>query len=212
MNPIARFIEARYGGKAELYERVAGQIERAGVAEIRAGLARDLRGRVLEVGCGTGLNFRHYSAESTVTAIDPVPEFRALAVERAAAAAAPIEVRHGDAQSLEFADGSFDAALVTLVFCSVPDAARALVELRRVVRPGGSVRFFEHVRSTRRGRAFVQNVLNPIWCRVMDGCNLNRNTVQLIERAGFHVAATRPFDVGGAAGALFPMVEIEAHA
>lgn len=212
MNPLARYIERRYGGKAQLYERIAARIEKAGVGEIRARLANSVRGHVLEVGCGTGLNFPHYASECDVVAIDPVPEFRALAAERAQAAPAGIDVRDGDARRLEFAADHFDAALVTLVFCSVPNPLRALNELRRVVRSGGTIQFFEHVRSERRGSALVQHLLDPLWCRAMEGCHLNRDTVELIRQAGFHIDSIRPFSVGGLAGALFPMVEIEARA
>lgn len=212
MKPLARYLEDRYGGKAQLYERIAARIERAGVAEIRARLAHALHGHVLEVGCGTGLNFPHYVSDCEVTAIDPVPEFRAVAAERAGAASARIDVRAGDAQKLEFAADQFDAALVTLVFCSVPQPLRALQELRRVVRAGGKVQFFEHVRSEHRGGAMVQHLLDPLWCRTMDGCHLNRDTVELIRQAGFHIDSTRPFSVGGLAGSLFPMVEIDARA
>ncbi len=147
-----------------------------------------------------------------MVAIEPIPEFRNMAVERAAAAAAKIEVIDGDAQSLDFPDGSFDAALVTLVFCSVPDASGGLAELRRVVRPGGRVVLFEHVRSEKLPVRTLQEALNPLWWRFMDGCNLNRDTATRIRAAGFQVEETKTFHLPGAAGMLFPMVEVLARA
>lgn len=212
MSMFGRWMANRYGGRAGLYEAIAGRMEKAGVERIRARLAGDLRGRVIEVGCGTGLNFTHYAAGVEVVAIEPIHEFRDLAAARAAAAAARIEVIEGDAQALAFPDASFDAAFVTLVFCSVPDAGRGLAELRRVVRPGGRVVLFEHVRSERPLVRAVQEALNPMWWRFMDGCNLNRDTAGRIRAAGFQVEETQTFALPGAAGLLFPMVEVVARA
>jgi ubiquinone/menaquinone biosynthesis C-methylase UbiE len=212
MSAFGRWMANRYGGRAGLYEAIAARMEKAGVEKIRARLAGAMRGRIIEVGCGTGLNFAHYEASAEVVAIEPIHDFRNLAAERAAAAAARIEVIEGDAQALDFPDASFDAAFVTLVFCSVPDADRGLAELRRVVRPGGRVVLFEHVRSERPLVRAVQEILNPAWWRFMDGCNLNRDTASRIRGAGFQVEETRTFALPGAAGMLFPMVEVVARA
>lgn len=195
----------RAGGRAELYESIAKELERAGIAEIRAELAGDLRGRVLEVGCGTGLNFPHYPPEAEVTALEPVDEFRRFAEPRAVAARARIQICDGDAQALPFGDDSFDAVLSTLVLCSIPDATAALQEIRRVARPAAPVRFLEHVRSTRSGVAFAQEMLNPLWWRFMDGCNLNRRSVEQIEAAGFIIDSVREHDLPDWRGRLFPM-------
>ncbi len=212
MSRLGRWLERRFGGKAQMYEALAGEMERAGLREIRARLAGSLRGRVLEVGCGTGLNFAHYPPEAQVLAIEPERAFRAMAHDRAIAAAAAIEVIDGDVHALPFADGSFDAALVTLVFCSVPDAELGLQEVRRVVRPGGEVLFFEHVRDPRPWRGMLQDLLNPVWKRAMDGCNLNRTTVELIRAAGFTVESVDPFQIQNPRAALFPMREVRARA
>ena len=212
MSAFGRWLADRYGGRAGLYEAIAARMEKAGVEKIRSRLASELRGRIIEVGCGTGLNFAHYHADAEVVAIEPIREFRDMALERAAAAAAKIEVIEGDAQALDFADASFDAALVTLVFCSVPDAQRGLAELRRVVRPGAPVVLFEHVRSERPLVRAVQEMLNPAWWRLMDGCNLNRDTESRIRAVGFRVEETRTFGLPGTAGMLFPMVEVVARA
>jgi SAM-dependent methyltransferase len=194
MSILTDYLARRHGGRAQSYERLNAPLEGAGVAVIRARLAADMRGRTLEVGCGTGLNFRYYTAGTRVTAVEPLADFRAFAAARAAACAAHIEVIDADAQALPFADATFDAGLATLVFCSVPDARRGLSELRRVVRPGAPVRFFEHVRSKHRLGALAQDLANPLWRWLLDGCNLNRDTIAAIRAAGFtvgHVAAHR---------------------
>lgn len=211
MSRFGRWLENRYGGKAQLYEAVAEEIERAGVGEVRARLAGSLSGRVLEVGCGTGLNFAHYRAGTRVLAIEPEPAFRELAQQRAAVAAADIEVVDGDVHSLPYANASFDAVLVTLVFCSVPKAELGLAEVRRVVRSGGEVLFFEHVRDPRPTHALLQDILNPLWKRAMAGCHLNRRTVDLIRAAGFTVEAVEPVPISSPRATLFPMREVRAR-
>jgi ubiquinone/menaquinone biosynthesis C-methylase UbiE len=208
MSILTEWLARRHGGLAVAYEKFTAPMERAGVAEVRARLAGDLAGRTLEVGCGTGLNFPHYPASAEVTAIEPIEEFRTFASERARTVAARVIVTDGDAERLPFADESFDAALCTLVFCSIPDALRALGELRRVVRSGGSVRFFEHVRSERVLGALVQDLANPIWRRLMDGCNLNRDTVATIRAAGFHIDRVEVRDMKAPRSPSFPMREV----
>jgi ubiquinone/menaquinone biosynthesis C-methylase UbiE len=209
MSFVTRWAARRYGGMAMLYERFTEPMERAGLTAIRARLAADLNGRILEVGCGTGLNFAHYPRAVEVTAIEPLEEFRTFAAERATQAQARITVQDGDAQALPFADASFDGALQTLVFCSVPDEAQGLLELRRVLRPGAPVRFFEHVRSPRAVGAAVQDIFNPVWRWAMDGCNINRDTVRTIEICGFQIDEVEVHDMPGAS--IFPMRLLRAH-
>lgn len=196
---------------AACYEELATPLERAGVAAVRARLTADLAGEVLELGCGTGLNFAHYRADAAVTAIEPLDEFRSFAAQRATAAAARIRVQDGDAQALTFADHSFDAALATLVFCSIPAAADALKELRRVLRPNAPVRFFEHVRSERVFGALLQDISNPLWRWMMDGCNLNRDTVTAISAAGFTIESVHAYDIRVPGAPNFPLREIYAR-
>jgi SAM-dependent methyltransferase len=209
MSLLTRWAARRYGGMAVLYERFTEPMERAGLSAIRAGLAADLQGRILEVGCGTGLNFAHYPAGLEVTAIEPIEEFRTFAAERATRARAHITVQDGDAQALPFADASFDGALQTLVLCSIPDEAQGLLELRRVLRPGAPVRFFEHVRSTHTFGAVVQDLFNPLWRWAMDGCNINRDTVRTIEMCGFQIEEVEVHDMPGAS--IFPMRLVRAR-
>jgi len=212
MSFVTRWMARRRGGMAAMYEQFAVGMEKAGMAAVRARLAGDLRGRVIEIGCGTGLNFSYYSADAEVTAIEPLAEFRLFAAERAKTVAARIEVQEGDAQELPFDDHTFDAALETLAFCSVPDADKGLRELRRVVKPGASVRFFEHVRSDHTAAALAQNAFNPLWRWLADGCNLNRDTVAAIRAAGFTVERVEARAIPIPRAPRLPFREIEARA
>ncbi len=212
MSIVTRWMARRHGGMAAFYEKFTAAMEAAGVAAIRARLAGDLSGQILEVGCGTGLNFMHYGPLAQVTAIEPLEEFRTFAAERARSARACITVQDGDAQALPFPDHAFDAALETLVFCSVPNALEGLRELRRVVRPGGPVRFFEHVRSARVVGAAVQDLANPLWRWLADGCNINRDTVTAIRAAGFTVEQVQAHDIRVPRAPHFPLREIQARA
>jgi SAM-dependent methyltransferase len=212
MSLVTRWLARRHGGMAAFYEKFNAPLERAGVAAIRARLAGDLRGQVLEIGCGTGLNFAHYSTTAEVTAIEPLEEFRIFAAERAAATGARITVQEGDAQALPFPTDGFDAALETLVFCSVPDVARGLTELRRVLRPSAPARFFEHVRSEHAMGALAQDLFNPLWRWISDGCNLNRDTVPAIRSAGFTIERVEVHDIRTPRAPRFPFREIHARA
>lgn len=174
---------------------MADAFEAKGNAEHREELLAGLTGRVIEVGAGTGLNFGHYPSSVTeVVAVEPEPYLRAKAEEAAAAAPVPVIVVDGVAGELPAEDASFDAGVASLVLCSVPDAAAALAELRRVIRPGGELRFYEHVRAERSSLARWQHRLDVVWPHVAGGCHGNRNTVAAIESAGFTVEKVRRFD------------------
>ena len=131
---------------ARMYLKAAARADRRGATEHRRRLLQDLTGRVLEMGAGNGLNFAHYPPTVTeVVAIEPEPTLRAIAQQAAAGAPVPVTVRAGTADALPLEDGEMDAAVASLVLCSVPDQARALAELHRVLRPGAELRFYEHV-------------------------------------------------------------------
>lgn len=174
---------------ARVYERFSAGAERRGQTELRERLLAGLTGRVVEVGAGNGLNFAHYPAEvAEVLAVEPEPYLRARAQERAATATATVRVLDGHAEALPLSDGEADAVVVSLVLCSVPDQARALAEARRVLRPGGELRFYEHVVSRRPAKAAVQRALTAtVWSRVAGGCHLDRETGRAIADAGFAV-------------------------
>ncbi|WP_106400884.1 class I SAM-dependent methyltransferase [Actinocorallia populi] len=173
---------------ARFYARTSLAMER-GLATHRRTLLEGLSGRVIEVGAGNGLNFAHYPAAVTgILAVEPEPHLRSLAQANAKRAAAPVEVVDGVADRLPAEDASCDAAVASLVLCSVPDQATALAEMFRVVRPGGQLRFFEHVQAASPGRRRVQKALDAtVYPFFGGGCHCARDTATAIERAGFTI-------------------------
>jgi ubiquinone/menaquinone biosynthesis C-methylase UbiE len=179
---------------ARMYARMAADFEAKGAREHRTEALAGLAGRVVELGAGTGINFRHYPTTVTeVVAVEPEPYLRSIATEAAGEAAVPITVVDGHAEHLPLEDASCDAAVASLVLCSVPDQAAALAELRRVIRPGGELRFYEHVRSERPGLARAQRALDVVWPILGGGCHASRPTLDVIEVAGFEVETVRRF-------------------
>jgi ubiquinone/menaquinone biosynthesis C-methylase UbiE len=176
---------------ARIYMRTASGKEDPYRAELLAGLS----GAVIEVGAGHGLNFAHYPAEvERVLAVEPESVLRAAAVEAAAQASVPIEVVDGVASSLPAEDASFDAAVTSLVLCSVADQAQALAELRRVLRPCGELHFYEHVIAHGALARGAQRVADAtFWPRVAGGCHLTRDTTAAITAAGFEIEQVRRF-------------------
>ncbi len=174
---------------------MAVRAEQAGVAEHRKELLTCLSGRVIEVGAGTGLNFGHYPDGVTeVLAVEPEAHMREIAVRAAASARIPIDVVAGTAERLPAGDEAFDAAVTSLVLCSVADLGRALAELHRVIRPGGELRFYEHVRSSDPRQARVQDRVDWVWSHVLGGCHPNRDTEAAIATSGFRIGTCRRFD------------------
>jgi ubiquinone/menaquinone biosynthesis C-methylase UbiE len=163
--------------------------------EHRGRLLEGLSGRVIEVGAGNGLNFSLYpETVEQVLAVEPEPLLRGAAIEEAQKAPVPIEVVDGVASELPAEDSSQDAAVASLVLCSVPDQAEALAELRRVMKPGGELRFYEHVISKRPWRARMMRFADAtFWPRVGGGCHMARDTLAAIEAAGFEVERSERF-------------------
>lgn len=161
--------------------------------EYRRELLAGLTGEVIEVGAGHGLNFALYpDTVERVLAVEPEPLLRKAAIEAAAKAAVEVEVVEGVAGELPAADESFDAGIASLVLCSVPDQQRALAELRRVIRPGGELRFYEHVIAHPPRWARLQRLADAtFWPHVAGGCHLSRDTEAAIEQAGFEVESSR---------------------
>ncbi len=180
---------------ARVYERLAARSEGRGGAEHRRRLLADCAGRVIEIGAGSGANFAHYpSTVAEVIAIEPEEHLRELAQASGARAPVPVSVRDGGAGSLPCETAEFDVAVASLVLCTVPDQQRALAELFRAVRPGGELRFYEHVRATRPGELRAQRFADAtFWPRLAGGCHLTRDTRSGIEHAGFEIERCERF-------------------
>ena len=154
----------------------------------RRSLIPAARGRVLEIGIGSGLNLPFYGrGVERVVGIDPSEELLALARGRLEAAPFAVELQARSAEELPFEAGSFDSAVTTWTLCSVPDAMSALAELRRVLKPGGQLIFVEHGRAEAPGVAAWQDRLNGLWGRLAGGCNINRPIAAMIRDAGFRI-------------------------
>lgn len=158
------------------------------VAGHRKRVIEGLRGDVVEIGFGSGLNVPHYPVDvTTVFAVDPSLVGRKLSADRVAASSVPIKFVGLDGESLPLDDASVDAALSTFTLCTIPDAARAMREVYRVLRPGGRFHFLEHGLCPEPGVARWQHRINPIQRRVAGGCTLDRPIEDLIRDAGFEI-------------------------
>jgi len=178
--------------KEKVYDLLNGGLDRAGFAERREQLVSGLEGDVLELGAGTGLNVPHYRSARHVVALEPDLAYTRRLRERAAASGVPVEIVEGTAEAVPFPDASFDHVVTTLSLCSVSDLRASLAEARRVLRPGGTLEFLEHVRGEG-GVARWQARLTPIQRRIADGCHLDRDTASEIEAAGFRIERLERF-------------------
>ena len=182
---------------ARVWVFISEREDRAGQNEYRREALAGTRGRVIELGAGNGRNFAHYPAE--VVAIEPEPHLREHATQAAADAPVKVTVVDGTDNPLPFEDDSFDVAVTSLVLCSVPDQARALGELRRVLKPDAELRFYEHVIPTRPRQARLFRLADDsgVWPKVGAGCHLSRDTGAAIERAGFTIERSRRLTFNG---------------
>lgn len=179
---------------ARLFVRAAAKAEAAGQTEHRRELLAGLTGRVLEVGAGHGLNFAHYPSEvSEVVAVEPEPYLRGRAEQAVRQAAVPITLVDAAAEALPFDADTFDVAVVSQVLCSVADQGEVLAALRRVLRPEGQLRFYEHVAAETPGLSRVQRVVDLIWPHVAGGCHTHRETTAAISDAGFVIESCHRF-------------------
>jgi ubiquinone/menaquinone biosynthesis C-methylase UbiE len=174
---------------AALYDRMLADTEAAGLADRRHELLSQVCGSVIEVGAGTGANLRHYPKEgiAELVLVEPEEPMARRLETRASESGLPARIVRAPAEELPLPDAGFDFAVSTLVLCTVRDQARALSELRRVLKPGGRLLFLEHVRAKDPQVAKWQDRIHPLWVRVGHGCHCNRATLDSIQTAGFAV-------------------------
>jgi ubiquinone/menaquinone biosynthesis C-methylase UbiE len=180
---------------ARIQARASAIEECRGGAERRRQLLDGLSGRVVEVGAGSGVSFAHYPASvRELVAVEPEPSLRKRALRAAETAPVPVRVVDGVAENLPLNDGSVDAAVMAGVLCSVPEPARALAEIARVVRPGGELRFYEHVISRNARLARLQRRLDAsLWPHLFGGCHTSRDTEATLIASGFAIDTRERF-------------------
>lgn len=180
------------GGHAAVYDALMWPFERAAVGAWRSRLAARARGRVLEVGAGTGSQLRWYGPGAEVVALEPGPGMVARARRRAERASASVTVLEGVAEALPFPAASFDTAVSVFTFCSVADPAQAFAELCRVLVPGGSLLMLEHVHLPWQPGRWLQSMAAPAWAAAAGGCRLDRDTGRFMSEAGFVILQQLP--------------------
>ncbi len=201
-NHQGRYGPAVYGGAAmadnilfaATYDRFLAKTEERGLFERRGRLLSGARGRVLEIGAGTGLNLVHYPASgvSRVVVLEPDGAMRRRLMPRLATAGVSFELEPSGIDEAAFGDGSFDTIVSTMVLCSVPDLDSAARRIKRWLAPDGQLLFLEHVHALGwRGRA--QQVAAPVWSLLAGGCHLDRDTLGALRRAGLFVTDCERF-------------------
>lgn len=186
---MGRIYDATWGRAfSALYDRAFEASEEAGLREMRCDLLSGARGRVLELGAGTGLNLALYpEGIESLALVEPDPHMAKQLRKKLGESERSAELIEAPAERLPFDDDSFDTVIVTLVLCTVPDQPAALKEISRVLKPGGRFLFLEHVRSQSPGLAKWQDRLEGPWRFLGDGCHCNRDTVSAISAAGFEL-------------------------
>jgi ubiquinone/menaquinone biosynthesis C-methylase UbiE len=179
----SRLTRLRYNRIASIYNLIEALPEVI-FTDWRKKLLVKARGKILEVGVGTGKNFKYYPSGADVTGIDIADKMVTISRKNAAKLGLSFNIEEGDAQNIAFPDNFFDSVVATFVFCSVPDPIKGLRELRRVVKPEGQVLLLEHVRIDMSIMGWIMDQLNPLIVRIV-GANINRRTVENVMAAGF---------------------------
>ncbi len=200
-----RLTELKYMGRLfpTLYDFCMKPLEKRKFTTIRRHLLIKASGKILELGSGTGVNFPLYQDAQSITAIEPNPNMTDRANANKAQAKVPFEIVQASAEKLPFEDNTFDTAVATLVFCTIPDAEKALLEMKRVCKPNGTILMFEHVKMRNPFFSRLQDWLTPTWKKICDGCCLNRETEKLIKHNGLTIVDKKEFYYG-----LFIAMEI----
>ena len=185
-----------------VYDRFMNSTEKTYLRSRRSRLLSGLSGKVLEVGVGTGVNFEHYSEDIELIGIEPSPYMIPRAKKKKDILLFPNKITllnigcgYEEMEKL-FEPGSLDAVVCTLVLCTVPDPSRALENFMKWLKPGGKLVILEHIRSHNPSRGKIQDILNPVWEKVADGCQLNRPTDHLLSGSGFRLVREERFKIG----------------
>lgn len=178
-------IRKRYNRASRFYDLLESPMEIMSLREWRIDLIKELKGKVLEVGVGTGKNIEHYLNDVDITAIDFSEKMLERAKEKAEKYIKKVVLLQMDAQNMNFTDNTFDTVFTTCVYCSVPDPIKGLKEMRRVCKPNGQIIMIEHVRSEKKVLGLIMDILNPIVVNIY-GANINRRTIENIYRSGFN--------------------------
>ncbi|MGO8685487.1 MAG: methyltransferase domain-containing protein [Thermoleophilia bacterium] len=179
------------GGSGAFYDVAMWPAERLAIGGWRQRLAKAARGRVLEIGAGTGAQLRWFAPGTEVVALEPNGQMAARARRRAVGAAARVTVVEAVAEELPFADDSFDSVVGMFTLCSVADPERVLAEVDRVLAPDGVLLLLEHVHLPWQPGRLLQSLAAPAWARLAGGCRLDRDTEGFLRQAGFKVLERR---------------------
>ncbi|NHC41473.1 class I SAM-dependent methyltransferase [Bacillus sp. MM2020_1] len=165
---------------ANWYDFFMNPLEKKKFKRIRMELLSKATGNVLELGSGTGINFPLYEEAVKVTAIEPSKHMIERSLSKQKQACVPIDIVQASAEELPFAADTFDTVIATLVFCTIPNPEKAILEMKRVCKSDGKILLFEHVKMQNRFLSSLQDWLTPAWKKICDGCCLNRNTIDLL--------------------------------
>jgi len=184
MNKETQRIKRKYDRVSKIYDILEQPMEAMALKKWRLEVAKELKGKVLEVGVGTGKNIPYYPDSASVTAIDFSFKMLFKAIVKAKKLNKNVELIQMDVQNMSFDDNTFDTVFTTCVFCSVPDPIKGLKEIRRVCKPNGKIIMIEHVRSDSKVLGLIMDLFNPLVVNIY-GANINRRTVDNVKMAGF---------------------------
>ncbi|MGZ3790146.1 MAG: class I SAM-dependent methyltransferase [Bacteriovorax sp.] len=171
------------------YDFVLRPLEALSLRGLRSHLIKHAHGKTLEVGIGTGLNLKYYPKDVQLIAIEPDESMRRMAKKRASHH--HVQIKDGDAESLDFESSTFDTVVATLVFCSINNPDRAIEEVYRVLKPGGKFLLLEHVRRNTPIAGRLLDLLTPLWKHAAGGCHLNRDPSKHLQDVGFKIDSAK---------------------